>query len=126
MCVSDSCRDSFDRFLASDGRHLCDLQDHVDTGLESLAGCVVWSDELMASYRRYGEYRQDKCLLLFSLTEMFLMPGMFLGGCYGMNWEDDAWFALGIGYWYSYPAWWAIVLVIFLAMFIYFRSKKII
>ena len=64
--------------LMSSGRHLCDLQDHVDTGQESLAACMVWSDELTASYRRYGEYRQDKCLLLFALIEIFFMPGEFL------------------------------------------------
>jgi len=43
-------------------RHLGDLQDHVQAGLESLEGCKNWSSELLHMYRRYGEYRQDKCL----------------------------------------------------------------
>jgi len=43
-----------------------------------------------------------------------------------MNWEDDAWFVLGINHWYSYPAWWLIVVGIFLTTATYFRRKQII
>ena len=79
--------------------------------------------------RRYGEYRQDRCLLTFGMIEMFLMPGSFLAGCYGMNFEDDegrsAWWFLGLDHWYSYPAWWLIVLVIAFLMYTYFKVKRI-
>jgi len=60
--------------------------------------------------------------------EMFFLPGTFLGGCYGMNWENEkgrsAFIFLGLDHWYSYPAWWLLVITIAMCMYFHFKHHR--
>ena len=95
----------------------------METALEALNADISWSDELLQSYRRYSEHRIDRCLLIFSMMEMIMMPGLFLAGCYGMNFADADFIFIGLDSWYSYIAWWGIVLVLLVLMVSFFYYK---
>jgi magnesium transporter len=64
--------------------------------------------------------RMNEVMKVLTIFASVFIPLTFIAGIYGMNFE----FMPELGFKYSYPVFWLVIVLIVILLFIYFKKKK--
>jgi len=93
--------------------HLIQVSENIDIYRE-----MIWS--LMDMYMTTISNRMNEVMKVLTIIATIFIPLTFIAGIYGMNFEHMP----ELEYKYSYFILWGIMILLFLAMLIYFKRKK--
>jgi magnesium transporter len=93
--------------------HLIQIHDMLETNREMLSGMM---DMQMANMSN----RMNQVMKVLTVIATIFIPLTFIAGIYGMNFDHMP----ELHYKYGYYIVWAVMLVVFAAMLVYFRRKK--
>ncbi len=93
--------------------HVIQVIDTVETFRDLLAGTL---DTYMSSVSN----KMNEVMKVLTIMATMFIPLTFLAGIYGMNFT----YMPELDWRYAYPVFWGVVLVVFLAMFGWFKKKK--
>ena len=97
-----------------------DLNDHIIQIAETLASYrdILWG--LTDTYMGAMSNKMNNIMRLLTLISTIFIPLTFIVGVYGMNFEHMP----ELHYPWAYPACWGVMIVITIAMLLYFKKKK--
>ena len=97
-----------------------DLNDHIIQIAETLASYrdILWG--LTDTYMGAMSNKMNNIMRLLTLISTIFIPLTFIVGVYGMNFEHMP----ELHYRWAYPACWGVMLLITIAMLLYFKKKK--
>lgn len=100
--------------------YLRDLYDHIIQVSENVEiyRDMIWS--LMDMYMTTISNKMNEVMKVLTIIATIFIPLTFMAGIYGMNFENMP----ELSYKYGYFVLWAAIIVVFVAMLIYFRRKK--
>ena len=93
--------------------HLIQVSENVDIYRE-----MIWS--LMDMYMTTISNKMNEVMKVLTIIATIFIPLTFIAGIYGMNFE----YIPELQYRYGYFVLWGVMIVLFLAMLMYFRKKK--
>lgn len=93
--------------------HLIQVSDNIDIYRE-----MIWS--LMDMYMTTISNRMNEVMKVLTIIATIFIPLTFIAGIYGMNFEHMP----ELHYEYSYYILWGLMIILFLAMLLYFKRKK--
>ena len=93
--------------------HLIQVAENIDIYRE-----MIWS--LMDMYMTTISNKMNEVMKVLTIIATIFIPLTFIAGIYGMNFE----YIPELHYKYSYFILWGIMIVLFIAMLLYFRKKK--
>ncbi|MDO1514715.1 magnesium/cobalt transporter CorA [Maribacter confluentis] len=99
---------------------LRDVQDHTIEINESLQIYREMSMSLMEMYMSNMSNKMNEVMKVLTIMASIFIPLTFIAGIYGMNFEHMP----ELHYKYGYHAVWAVMIVLFIGMMIYFKKKK--
>lgn len=100
--------------------YLRDLNDLITHSAESIELYNSLVSDQLNIYNTNMSNSLNQVMKVLTIFASIFIPLTFLAGIYGMNFE----YIPELKYQYSYPIFWGIVIVIGLALVIYFRKKK--
>jgi magnesium transporter len=100
--------------------YLRDLNDLITHSAESIELYNSLVSDQLNIYNTNMSNSLNQVMKVLTIFASIFVPLTFLAGIYGMNFE----YIPELKYQYSYPIFWGIVIVIGLALVIYFRKKK--
>ena len=99
---------------------LRDIQDHCIEINESLQIYREMSMSLMEMYMSNMSNKMNEVMKVLTIMASIFIPLTFIAGVYGMNFDNIPELHLK----YGYPMVWGIMIVMFIAMVVYFKRKK--
>ena len=99
---------------------LRDIQDHCIEINESLQIYREMSMSLMEMYMSNMSNKMNEVMKVLTIMASIFIPLTFIAGVYGMNFDQMPELHLT----YGYPMVWGIMILMFIAMLIYFKRKK--
>jgi magnesium transporter len=106
---------------------LRDCQDHALHILELLESYREMTAVMLEAYLSSASNRLNEVMRVLTVIATIFMPLTFIVGVYGMNFGVNAtspWAMPELRWAYGYPAVWAVILLIGVAMLIWFRRKR--
>lgn len=101
-------------------KYLRDVYDHIIHILDSLDTYRDVLTSLMDSFASHLSNRMNQVMKLLTIIATIFIPLTFIAGIYGMNFQ----YMPELGWKWAYPAIWALIIVIFTGMMIFFRRRK--
>lgn len=99
---------------------LRDVKDHCIEINESLQIYREMSMSLMEMYMSNMSNKMNEVMKVLTIMASIFIPLTFIAGVYGMNFDNIP----ELHYEYGYPMVWGIMILMFIAMLIYFKRKK--
>tara|TARA_R110000796_G_scaffold88850_6_gene192023 strand:- start:95157 stop:96248 length:1092 start_codon:yes stop_codon:yes gene_type:complete len=99
---------------------LRDIQDHCIEINESLQIYREMSMSLMEMYMSNMSNKMNEVMKVLTIMASIFIPLTFIAGVYGMNFDNIPELHLK----YGYPMVWGIMIIMFIAMVVYFKRKK--
>jgi magnesium transporter len=105
--------------------YLRDAYDHSIQLVDSLDGNREYASSLMDFYLSQNGNRMNEIMKVLTIIATIFIPLTFIAGIYGMNFDPDAspWNMPELGWYWGYPAAWGAMLIVGIALLIYFRKK---
>lgn len=106
--------------LDNNVKYLSDIYDHTIHVIQSIETYRDLVSSLMDLHLSSISYRMNVVMKVLTIISTIFIPLTFLAGVYGMNFK----YFPELEWQYAYPAFWAICIVLFIAMMFYFKKKK--
>ncbi|MFH1852267.1 MAG: magnesium/cobalt transporter CorA [Candidatus Neomarinimicrobiota bacterium] len=101
-------------------RYLRDVYDHIIHIIDSLEIQREILNGIRDSYHSTISTQLNQVMKVLTIIATIFIPLTYIAGIYGMNFE----FMPELGWKWSYPAVWLVMLSVFAGMIVYFRRKK--
>ena len=106
--------------------YLRDAYDHTIQVIDLLENYREMSSALLEVYLSSVSHRMNEVMKVLTIIATIFIPLTFIAGIYGMNFDPDA-SPLNmpeLGWYYGYPAVWALMILIGLGLVWFFRRKR--
>ncbi len=113
-------KEEFDQIEESTKIFIRDLNDHMLQVTDSLEHQRELVSGLMDTYLSNVSNRMNEVMKVLTIIATLFIPVTFFAGIYGMNFE----YMPELGWKYSYPVFWLIVLVVFGGLITFFKRRK--
>ncbi len=97
-----------------------DLLDHINHVIESIELNRETINDNLNTYHSQMSSKLNDILKVLTIFSVVFIPLTFMAGIYGMNFE----YIPELSYQYSYPIFWAVLILMAGGMLLYFRRKK--
>eukprot|EP00123_Amoebidium_parasiticum_P006816 comp17679_c0_seq1/m.17498 comp17679_c0_seq1/g.17498 ORF comp17679_c0_seq1/g.17498 comp17679_c0_seq1/m.17498 type:complete len:596 (-) comp17679_c0_seq1:211-1998(-) len=101
-------------------RYFADLKDNVETIREHAKAMEKHAKSLNEDFVNHQQYKMNQVIYFLTMVTTIFIPGQFLSGVYGMNFDNMPELHSSYGYY----VWWAVVcsiVICFLLLFYWFR-----
>jgi len=118
-------RDEF-TLISSDTRiYLRDAYDHAIQVIDLLENYREMASALMDVYLSSVSHRMNEVMKVLTIIATIFIPLTFIAGIYGMNFDPEAspWSMPELGWYWGYPAVWAVMLVVAGGLVWFFKRK---
>lgn len=117
--VDELYRDPGEHFSQEVETFFRDVLDHALQAIEMLDTNRSRANDLHDLYMTVQAHHMNEIMKVLTIMASFFIPITFLAGVYGMNFE----YIPELGFKYSYPIFWGIVLLMVSGLFLFFRRK---
>lgn len=102
-----------------------DCYDHIIQILELLENYREMGASLIDIYLSFASQRLNEVMRILTMIATIFIPLTFIVGLYGMNFsnKNSPWAMPELHWYYGYPIVWAIMIIVTIAMVIYFKRK---
>ncbi|KAI9219131.1 hypothetical protein BC828DRAFT_386871 [Blastocladiella britannica] len=111
---------STERISPQTKTYLCDVQDHIDTLIDTIATLQAWAQSLSDLTFNCISYQTNENMKVLTVASVVFLPITFLAGVYGMNFDTLP----ELHYEYSYPIFWSVCVTILLLTLWYLRKRN--
>jgi len=101
-------------------RFLTDLYDHTIQVIESLETYRDLLSGIMDLFMNTASNRMNEIMKVLTIMSTIFIPLTFIAGIYGMNFEHMP----ELGFEWSYPIVWGLMILVAIGMLLFFRKKK--
>jgi magnesium transporter len=106
--------------------YLRDAYDHTIQVIDLLENYREMASALLDVYLSSVSHRMNEVMKVLTIIATIFIPLTFIAGIYGMNFDPDA-SPLSmpeLGWYWGYPAVWALMVVVALALAVYFKRRR--
>lgn len=106
--------------------YLRDCYDHAFQVIDILEYYRDMATGIIEVYLSSLDTRLNEVMKVLTVIATIFMPMTFVAGIYGMNFKTDAspWNMPELGWYYGYPFFWGLIVIIVIIMLSYFRHRK--
>lgn len=106
--------------------YLRDCYDHTVQILDLLETYREMATGMQDLYLSSVSNRLNEAMRVLTVIATMFIPLTFIAGIYGMNFEnpDSPWAMPELGWYYGYPALWLVMIMVALALLLYFKRKR--
>ena len=101
-------------------RFFTDVYDHTIQVIESLETYRDLLSGIMDLYMNTASNRMNEIMKVLTIMSTIFIPLTFIAGIYGMNFEHMP----ELGFEWSYPVIWGVMVIVAIGMLLFFRKKK--
>ena len=118
-------RDPHQLISADNQVYLRDVYDHVIQVIDMLENYREMASGLLDVYLSSVSHRMNEVMKVLTIIATIFIPLTFIAGIYGMNFDPEAspWSMPELGWYWGYPAVWAVMLVVAAGLIWFFKRK---
>jgi magnesium transporter len=119
-------RDEFALISDETRIYLRDAYDHSIQVIDLVENYREMASALLDVYLSSVSHRMNEVMKVLTIIATIFIPLTFIAGIYGMNFDPDAspWSMPELGWYWGYPAVWAVMIAVAVALAWYFKRKR--